>query len=679
MKNLLRYKPFELTFFLIIGILLEYKFRLVTNGFIGVVLSLFAVITVLKFYADRGYRQSYEFILITWFLFCCIGSLSMYTSRPEVAMNHFSKLKNIHKESELVLLKLVRELGHSEKAARYQAKVLSVSSEKVIGKVLLIIAQSEHTKHLSVDDEIYCFSKFEVIGPPLNYYEFNFSNYWYTKGITHQLYLEDRQILNIKKGRTTIFGMASNFRDRISENLKKLKASENALSVIQALLLGQRNNLSQDTRNAYSNAGAMHILAVSGLHVGIFVLFLSYLLSPLKRFNNGHFLQACLIVVCLWCFAIVAGLSASVIRAVTMFSFITVAIFFSRPFSVEQSLILSMFFLLLLHPMFLFDVGFQLSYSAVFSIIYFRPIIAKLWSPDHWLTQKLWTLTTVSLAAQIGVFPLSIYYFHKFPVHFLLTNLVIVPFLGALLIFGILVLILAYFDIVPALFAKAFFGIVEKLNASVGWLGSMDIFVMKDISFSELQLLIAYGLIVLLYLWIKTKRITIIFIVLLGIMCLQLEFFVRNYGVYNSKELIVHHKLYKSIVSKRIGKNLQLITMSASSENWQDDLNLYLQQVDIKTVDTINRDSRVISFGSQVLLIVDQQYSFEFKSLKPNIVVLRNSPRINLDRLIAQLRPELIIADGSNYFSYVERWKQTCLKTNTPFHSTLQKGAFIMN
>ena len=143
----------------------------------------------------------------------------------------------------------------------------------------------------------------------------------------------------------------------------------------------------------------------------------------------------------LWSFAIISGLSASVVRAVTMFTAIVVATSFKRQTNTFQVLVVSMFFLLICKPHFLFDVGFQLSYTAVFAIVWLQPLWKQLWNPQSWFLKQFWSLLTVSLSAQLGVLPLSLHYFHQFPGLFFVANLTIIPVLGIILILGIRILL----------------------------------------------------------------------------------------------------------------------------------------------------------------------------------------------------------------------------------------------
>ena len=280
--------------------------------------------------------------------------------------------------------------------------------------------------------------------------------------------------------------------------MEKFNFSPNELSIINAIILGQRNNISNDLFESYKNAGAIHILAVSGLHIGIILLLLNFLLSPLERIKNGKTIKLILIIILLWIYAFIAGMSASVIRAVTMFTAIAIGWISDRPSNIKNSLIVSFFFLLLIHPLFLFDVGFQLSYTAVFSIVLIQPLIIKLWHPKWKPVHYFWQLLTVSFAAQLGILPLSLYYFHQFPGLFFISSLVIIPFLGIIIGFGILIIILALFQILPQILVDIYSFIITSMNNIIDLVAQQESFIFQEIYFS-IVLMISFYLILIIH------------------------------------------------------------------------------------------------------------------------------------------------------------------------------------
>jgi len=263
-------------------------------------------------------------------------------------------------------------------------------------------------------------------------------------------------------------------------------------------LLGQRQDISKEIYNSYTKAGAIHILAVSGLHVGIILLLLNFVFKPIEYVKHGKVYKTIILVLILWSFAVIAGLSASVVRAVSMFTIVAIAMNLNRPTNVYNTLAISMFFLLLFKPTFLFDVGFQLSYLAVFAIVIIQPMLYNLWRPKYFLFKFLWGIFTVTIAAQFGIIPVSLFYFHQFPGLFFISNLVIIPFLGTILGFGIIIIGLSLLNILPEFLAAIYGNIIGLMNTFVGWVSNQESFLFKNISFNIEQVFISYLLLILI-------------------------------------------------------------------------------------------------------------------------------------------------------------------------------------
>jgi len=246
---------------------------------------------------------------------------------------------------------------------------------------------------------------------------------------------------------------------------------------VNALLLGQRTDISSGTYDAYKNAGAVHLLAVSGLHIGILLWILHMVFRPVELLPKGKTIKLLVLLVALWSYAVLAGLSASIIRAVSMFSFVAYALYLNRPANTFNILALSIFFVLLaFDARLLYSPGFQMSYAAVFAIVWIYPKLQAIWRPGQWLPRKIWQLLSVSLAAQLGVLPISLFYFHQFPALFFVSNLLVVPFLGLLLGTGFLIALLALFQLLPPALALVYEEIIGAAGLRASKLSFSGIF-----------------------------------------------------------------------------------------------------------------------------------------------------------------------------------------------------------
>ena len=556
---------------------------------------------------------------------------------------------------------------------RYLGIVYSLENQKSQGKIILSFAADSTHQKLEPDDELMVYATINRIKPPLNPHQFNYKAYLEKLGITHQLRLVANNHIVKKNASQTIYGSTASFRNKIISRLQGVDFGKEELGVIQALLLGQRHDLSEATYTNYKNAGAVHILAISGLHIGILLLLLEFLLSPLEYLSKGKTIKMIVIVTLLWGFALLAGLSASVIRAVTMFSFVAYARCLNRPGNTFNILALSMFFILLINPSFLFQVGFQMSYAAVFAIVWIYPLLQKFWFPKNIVLRKMWQLLSVSIAAQFGVLPISLFYFHQFPGLFFVSNMVIVPFLGLILGMGILVIVLSLMNLLPDFLVEAYNFLIRIMNNVIGWIARQEAFVFKDISFDAVQLIISYVILIGLVLVLTKATFKRTTALLSGIIAFQIWLLYTAYDVRTKEEVLILHQNRNSMLLFRKGDKLKLL--SSNPEPNKRTLTDYKVAERIRSMEQKPlENSYVVSHKN--LYIMDSLRIYPPNENPPDYVLLTQSPRVNLERFIDSVRPKIIIADGSNYKSYIKRWKATCDKRKLPFHYTGEKGAY---
>ena len=244
-------------------------------------------------------------------------------------------------------------------------------------------------------------------------------------------------------------------RDAIVSLLRKYVAGgKNELGIAEALLIGYKEDLDKDLVQAYSNAGVVHIIAISGLHLGLIYIMLNWIFGILPFIKKSKVVKTILLLACLFLFSLLTGAAASVLRSAVMFTFIVIGRNFFKASSIYNSLAVSAFMLLCYDPYFLWDVGFQLSYLALIGIVTLQqPIHRLLYVKNKWL-DKIWGLVSVTLAAQISTFPICIFYFHQFPNLFFITNLVAVPLSTVILFAEIFMLALSWWPIVAAVIGR---------------------------------------------------------------------------------------------------------------------------------------------------------------------------------------------------------------------------------
>lgn len=670
MKKLFRYTPTCFLLCLILGIYTQFYIEVWKSSFLLLVVLLSVLISILI--TTQLLQKRIIYTITTYVLFLFLGISTTYITNSKNYANHYTKiLKNNH----VVLLEINTVLKSNSFYNRYKATLLQLDKHKVSGNVILNIQKDSSSSKLLPNTVLLISSNLRKIKPPLNPHQFNYRKHLLTQGVHHQIFTNSKNIRFIPNNKNSIKGIAYSIRNKIQNSLEKY-FSQNEFAVINALLLGQRDDISKELLESYTKAGAIHILAISGLHIGILALFLSFLLTPIELLPYGNVIKSVLLISLLSSFAILTGLSASVVRAVTMFSFMIIGVNMKQQQPIEHSLIASMFFLLLIHPMFLFSVGFQLSYLAVFSIVWIQPLLYSLWKPKYWLFDKIWQLSTVSIAAQLGVLPISLYYFHQFPSLFLFSNLLIIPFLGFILSGGILIAALALLNILPNILALCYGKVIAFMNTIITWISKQETFVFTGISMSYTEVLLWYIILIVSFQFIKKTTVKRLIFVLSSIITLQVTLVTQKYTRDRKNEFIVFHKSKSSLIGLRKGRVLQLFPNSDSiTTNKKQIIHSYLQNEDI-ILDTLSKSSTLLHLSKQYILFIDSLGVYPKKGVTNSIVVLEYSPKINLDRLIRDMQPQLIIANGTNYKSYIKRWKETCKKQKTPFYHTGQNGAY---
>ena len=667
----------KLTCCLTAGICCAYLTKVNIANTIFLSIALILILFILAQVAKRSYNKTIWFGLVSYVLMFVVGILAYAIHDHNNYKQHYTNtFKDLNNNPHEIIGVINERLKPSTYHDKYIVEILKINEQNVKGKVLINIQKENNSKTYGVDDVVFIKSEFQEIRSPLNPNQFNYKDYLKKQNVNHQLFTEQHLIFEIPSETKTIFGYADSFRQQINLKLNQFHFKPEELAIINALLLGQRQEMDREIYTNYAKAGAIHILAVSGLHVGLILMIINVILKPLEHLKKGNLLKLILILGLLWSFAVIAGLSASVTRAVTMFSIVAMAMSLKRPTNIYNTLSISIFILLLFQPSLLFDVGFQMSYLAVFAIVSFQPILYRLWKPKWKVIDYFWQIFTVTIAAQLGVAPISLFYFHQFPGLFFITNLAIIPFLGLILGFGILIILLSQLNILPQFLANAYGQLITSMNELVSWVSSQDQFLIKDISLDLIHVFGIYLMLLALFLVYMKFNFLRIVLVLVSILTLQ-SIFIYSKNIYSKETFIIFHKNRHSILGKKQHSHLSVWHNLDSTDVANDNIiRQYKIGNFIKTVD-YDSLSNVYDVDQNTLLIIDSLGVYNV-SFNPDYILLRNSPKINLKRVIEVLHPKLIIADGSNYKSYIKRWKATCKHEKLPFHQTGEKGAFII-
>lgn len=640
-------------------------------------LSFFFIVFLISFLVSRNkINQKIHFGITTYSLAFFLGLTTFVVHNDFTDKGNYIHLVTNSDKEYIISVTLREKLRSTLSNERYVATVNSIDGVTSHGKVLLNIRKDSLKHNFDIGSNLFLKENIFKHKAPYNPDQFDYGKYLENKSILSQVYADAEHIKVSDEITKNIWYYSAKFRNTIIENLKKSNFNEKELNVVNALILGQQQDISPEIILDYQYAGAIHILSVSGLHVGYILLFLNFLLGRVPKTRTGNLIKLSIIIICLWLFAVVAGLSPSIVRAVTMFSFVAIGMHLKRKTNTFHTLIVSMLVILVFQPSFLFDVGFQLSYLALFFILWLQPLFSKPWTPNNKIYNYLWDIITVSFAAQVGTLPLSIYYFHQFPGLFFITNLIILPALGLVMALGVFVMIWALFGIVPSLFIKALEYSVFGINYIIGKIASFESFILKDIPFNIYMEISLYLLIVMTILWFEKKTFKRLTLSLLALIAFQISYVITKYHHQTESEFLVFHSKKNSMLVERLGEQVKVIGNDSVLNNIEENKSLQSYRVaNFSTRLEKERIQNMLYFKNKKIMILDSSSVYP-KNSKPDVLILTQSPKINLDRLLMDYKPEIIVADGSNYKTYVERWKATCGKQKIPFHATGEKGFY---
>lgn len=674
----------------ITAVYLPYDFHnlLAFSSFLFIILA--AVVLVPKF--NISYHKSFWLgFLINALLFAFAYQLTIFKTQKN-SPSHFSHRCNGNR---LIYARLADPYIEKENSLKAIVEVLAIkennSWRKCSGKAMVYFKTDSLAKCLKYGDELLMHVNFKEVLPPQNPGEFNYKRFLSFHNIYSQAYVKssDWIALNRNSG-NIILNYSIGLRNRLLSILKENKLEGDELSVGAALLLGYTDKLDADIISAYSSSGALHVLSVSGLHVAIVYVVFSWMLFFLDKHKRGRIVKAILLILFLWFYAALTGLSPSVLRAATMFSFIIIAKATNKHTNIYNTLAASALFLLLINPYLIMEVGFQLSYLAVIGIVYIQPKIYEVFEFDNWLLNQVWMITAVSLAAQIATFPLGLHYFHQFPNYFLLSNLIVIPVSTLILYLGIALFAFSQIPVFIKYLSIAFTWLIWLLNYSVKWIESLPFSLLQGISISVLETWLLYGLIILFLFYLNNRKYKFLTYALLFCIAILISQVIEQAIQFKQKKIVVYAISKTSAIDFINAKQNVLLTDSVFAvnnskllfhvkHNWWD---LGLNKSEIVTKEYKNKKvfikNNAIQFMDKRLYVLKNSVQFSksnSRKLNLDYLIVSSNVKMGIEDMLKLFRVKMFIFDSSNSEYRIEKWKKECKELNQEYCSTMGKGA----
>lgn len=480
---------------------------------------------------------------------------------------------------------------------------------------------------------------------------FNYKLWLFRNEITHQLYLAKGTwtLLPTKKSKQYLQVLQQKISKRLQINI----TGKQEKAVAAALLIGYKQDIDSDLMKAYSNTGVIHVIAISGLHLGLIYGLLLSIFNWILNSTIKKWTAPPTILLVLWIFALLTGAGPSIVRAAVMFSFIVIASIVKQNSSILNALAASAFFLLLLHPFYLWDIGFQLSYAAVLSIVlYQKNIFDSLYFKYKWI-QACWQLNALTLSAQILTLPLVVYHFHQFPNYFLLSNFIVVP-LSSIILYGCLFILpfgtIAYLgkalSVVTSLLISSMNWIIQKMNA-------LPFATTSNLHINTAEVLLFFIIIVSVTLFIQSQKNKWCFY---GLTALLLGCSIHNFNSIQEKSLTSLTVWFVPKTSKVTIRYGQLKETTLPNGN---------------SAFTIGH-TRFLYIG-QVPALKDSSISIS----KVDILIVGNLPKSPLALLAKQFKGALYVFDSSIPLWKIESWKKEAEDLHLRHHFVSQQGAFV--
>lgn len=699
MINWSAYPFVKLLFPFITGILLATYFETSDHYFLSAFCCILLIIQFI-FYRIRGnIRINYAYWIGIQIGFLIFGYLWTFTKNELNNPLHFQH--HVTKYQQAILGTVADMPVKKGEKIKFVLAVKAINNQlrtaAVNGNLLVYLPKDSMSQNLKYGDQIGIHVLLQKIPAPTNPHAFDYQQYLHYKNINYQAFVKDTdwRILGKNKGHP-ILKTAFQFRNNFIEILRKHLPEGNQFSVGSALILGYKDEITQEIRSAYAGTGAMHVLAVSGLHVGLIFLILNTLLKifPRQQFSWKVF-RVTLLLLGIWSFAILTGGSPSVLRASTMFSFVTIGMNLRQSTNIYNTLAGSAFLLLFYNPFLLMNVGFQMSYLAVIGIVYFQPKIASRWVIQNRLGNYLWQLVAVSIAAQLMTLPLSLYYFHQFPCFFWLSGLIVVPAAGFILAAGLGLFFIE--TIAPGWgthLGVCLNGLIYVVNQCIFLIHQIPNSVIQGIWIGGFIAFLLYLLIFCSIGVINTQRWRWVMVGsgLFAFISVNTAF--KSFQDDQQQKIIVYDVYKHSLVDLIDGRNCytlqsqniseKSISFAAQNNRWEMGITNYemlpLSKDSLHSFDNLQFKRGRIQFLNQNIAIIDSPINIDtnFQKINVDFLLIQNSPDIEITELILYFNFKKIIFDSSNKRWLVKKWQQVCKEISIPYWYTAEDGAFIL-
>jgi competence protein ComEC len=564
-------------------------------------------------------------------------------------------------------------------------------------KILVYFKDDSLCKSLRYGDLILISGAMQTIPGPPNPHMFSFRQYLYNRQICYQVFLEPGRWQKVGMAASNpVRSVAEICREKFLETFRKFKVEGQDFALVSALLLGRTEYLEKETMQEFSHAGVIHVLSVSGLHVGIMYVVADKMFFFLKRGRRSRKLHQILILGCIWAYAFIAGLPASVVRAALMFSLIGAGKMLKRSSEGYNILAVAAFFQLWINPYEITQVGFQLSYVAVLGIFAFYKPLNEMITPFNKIFAGVWSILAVSMAAQLATFPLACHYFNMFPVYFLLTNLIVVPLAAVVTYFAVFLLVAGSMGLTFEWLAWPLKWSLRFMSGSVELIQSWPGAVFEPVVLTPGQAILIYTAIFGLFIFAVLAYRRGAFIILGSLLLFSIlsgrylyeklktsEIAVYQVSGHTAIDFIHDRKAFficDSLLSADPGKIEFQIKPNRVNQGINDIQVIKAERQDPVLFEGTLTDYPFIYFRGKRIVMIDDKWKngLPEEVIPCDLAIFSGNPRIRPEELKTQVSISKVIIDSSVPFYRAEQLMQSFHEEEIPCHSVRHSGAFVI-
>ncbi len=622
-------------------------------------------------------------------------SVGLFVTFQKDIRHNSSWFGNVYHDSNYIIATINEPLIEKNKTYKAETLIESIlqndTLQNTLGKIIIYFEKdSANPAQLHYGDKILINKKLQLIRNSGNPGAFNYQQYSAFRQIFHNVFLKNADWVLLDKKDINLFQQfLFTARQNVLNILQtNMPGNDDQLAIAEALLIGFTQDLDKDLVQAYSNTGVVHIIAISGMHLGLIYLLLVWIFNKIPFVKRSKIVKVTFILLCLWLFALLTGGSPSILRAAVMFSSIVIGQNFGKRSSIYNALAASAFILLCYNPYYLWDVGFQLSYLAVLGIVIFQKAIYHvIYFKNKWV-DKIWQLITVTLSAQILTFPVCLYYFHQFPTLFLLTNILLVPLSSVILFVEIFLIAFAWIPFVGSFVGKLTWWLIWLMNKIILWFNQLPFSVWDGISISVLATIMLYAFVVCVGYWLFNKSKIGFILSLFALLTFTVLSGYTKWKTSNQQKLIVYNVPQHQSIDFISGNSYKFIGDSslfvdAILQNFHLKPGRISLQMDRKVdfIPSLYENNNFYQFNNTKILLIDQPIVFEAVNQKINVdyIIISKNPKLYLPQLAKVFNCNKFIFDGSNSLWRITKWKKDCEELHLPCYSVPEKGAFVLD